>query len=179
MIDLLQTFIAGDVTDMLKDKKVVVFGLPGAFTPTCSSTHLPEYEKKYDEVIKLGIDEVICVSVNDSFVMDAWFKDLDIKKVKYIADGELSFTDAMDMRVNKPTMGDRSWRYSAVIENGKVIKIFEEEGKSYKGNEGDPFEVSDVDTMIKYLKETQPKKVVKKKTTRTRKKKTNVETPKD
>ena len=93
MIDLLQTFIAGDITDTLKDKKVVVFGLPGAFTPTCSSTHLPEYEKKYDEIIKLGIDEVICVSVNDFFVMDAWFKDLDIKKVKYIEDGELNFTD--------------------------------------------------------------------------------------
>jgi len=177
MIDLLKTFVIGDVTDMLKDKKVVVFGLPGAFTPTCSSTHLPEYEKKYNEVIKLGIDEVICVSVNDSFVMDAWFKDLGIEKVKYIADGNLNFTDAMDMRVDKPTMGDRSWRYSAVIENGKVIKIFEEEGKSRQGREDDPFEVSDVDTMIKYLKETQPKKVVKKKTTR--KKKTNVETPKD
>ena len=179
MIDLLQTFIAGDITDTLKDKKVVVFGLPGAFTPTCSSTHLPEYEKKYDEIIKLGIDEVICVSVNDSFVMDAWFKDLGIEKVKYIADGEIEFTGAMDMTVLKTGMGERSWRYSAVVENGKVIKLFEEEGKDYNRFYGDPFEVSDVDTMIKYLKGTQPKKVVKKKTTRTRKKKTNVETPKD
>ena len=160
-----------------KDKKVVLFGLPGAFTPTCSSKHLPGYEEKYNDLIKLGIDDVICLSVNDEFVMESWGKDLGIKNVKLLADGNLSITDVIGMRVDKSNIGFgfRCWRFSAVVDNGVFTKIFKEEFLEI----GDPFEVSDVDTMIKYLKETQPKKAVKKKTTRTRKKKTNVETPKD
>ena len=100
------TFIGGewkeiDTVEIFDNKKVVVFALPGAFTPTCSSQQVPGYEAKYDELKALGIDEVYCLSVNDSFVMNAWFKDTNIKKVKPIGDGEGVFTQGMGMLVNK------------------------------------------------------------------------------
>ena len=154
------TFIGGswkdvDTTEIFDNKKVVVFALPGAFTPTCSSQQVPGYEAKYDELKKLGIDEVYCLSVNDAFVMNAWFKDTNVKKVKAIGDGEGVFTQGMGMLVNKPGQGFgmRSWRYSMYVDNGEVKKIFEEPGKNNASDDNDPFEVSDVDTMIKYLKE--------------------------
>ena len=146
-----------DVTtdDLFKDKKVVVFSLPGAYTPTCSSQQVPGYEAKYDDLKTQGIDEVYCVSVNDSFVMNAWFRDQKITKVKPIGDGEGKFTEGMGMLVNKPAQGfgKRSWRYSAVVDNGEVTKMFIEDGKNNESNDADPFTVSDVDTMLNYLKE--------------------------
>ena len=145
-----------DVTtdDLFKNKKVVVFALPGAFTPTCSSKHLPGYEAKYDE-LKKYVDEVYCLSVNDSFVMNAWAKDQKIEKVKMIPDGNGEFTNGMEMLVNKEHLGfaQRTWRYSALIINNEVIKMFSEPGKNDSGTDNDPFEVSDADTMLKYLKE--------------------------
>jgi peroxiredoxin len=153
------TFIGGewkdvDTTEIFDDKKVVVFALPGAFTPTCSSQQVPGYEAKYDELKGQGIDEVYCLSVNDAFVMNAWFKDTNVKKVKAIGDGEGVFTQGMGMLVNKPGQGFgmRSWRYSMVVDNGEVVKVFEEPGKNNASEDNDPFEVSDVDTMIQYLK---------------------------
>lgn len=145
-----------DVTteDLFSDKKVVLFSLPGAFTPTCSSTHLPGYEEKFDELKELGVDEVYCLSVNDSFVMNAWGKDLGADKVKLIPDGSGDFTRALGMNVKKENLGfgERSWRYSALVEDGEIKKAFIEPG--FEDNcEEDPFEVSDVDTMLKYLKE--------------------------
>tara|TARA_B100000745_G_scaffold291264_1_gene230859 strand:- start:3668 stop:4201 length:534 start_codon:yes stop_codon:yes gene_type:complete len=145
-----------DVTteDLFSDKKVVLFSLPGAFTPTCSSTHLPGYEEKFDELKELGVDEVYCLSVNDSFVMNAWGKDLGADKVKLIPDGSGDFTRALGMNVKKENLGfgERSWRYSALVEDGEIKKAFIESG--FEDNcEEDPFEVSDVDTMLKYLKE--------------------------
>ena len=145
-----------DVTTdhLFKGKKVVVFALPGAFTPTCSSKHLPGYEAKYDE-LKKYVDEVYCLSVNDSFVMNAWAKDQKIEKVKMIPDGNAAFTQGMDMLVDKQHLGfaHRTWRYSALIINNEVVKMFAEPGKNDHGADNDPFEVSDVDTMLKYLQE--------------------------
>ena len=144
-----------DVTtsDLFKNKKAILFSLPGAYTPTCSSQQLPGYEDKYEE-LKKYVDEIYCLSVNDSFVMNAWFRDQNINKVKPIGDGEGKFTEGMNMLVNKPKQGfgKRSWRYSAYIEDCKLVKIFVEDGKNDESNDNDPFKVSDVNTMLVYLK---------------------------
>ena len=110
--------------DLFEGKRVVLFSLPGAFTPTCSSQQLPGYEELYDEFKANGIDEVYCLSVNDAFVMNAWFKNQDIKKVKPIGDGEGVFTQGLDMLVDKPKQGfgKRSWRYSMLVDNGEIVK---------------------------------------------------------
>ena len=129
--------------DLFKGKKIVLFSLPGAYTPTCSSKHLPGYEDKYEELKKYA-DEVYCLSVNDSFVMNAWFRDQKISKVKPIGDGEGKFTKEMNMLVHKEGFGMRSSRYSAFINNGEVVKMFVEDGNQFK--------VSDVNTMLEYLK---------------------------
>ena len=153
------TFIGGtwkDVTtdDLFKGKRVVLFSLPGAFTPTCSGEQLPSYDRDYDKFKEQGIDDVYCISVNDAFVMNAWARDLQIKNVKMIPDGCGTFTRAMGMLVNKPKQGFgmRSWRYSMLVDNGEVVKIFEEPGKNNASDDNDPFEVSDADTMINFLK---------------------------
>ena len=153
------TFIGGELKDidteeLFANKKVVVFSLPGAFTPTCSSQQLPGYEEKYDEFKAAGIDEVYCLSVNDAFVMNAWLKDEKIEKVKPIGDGEGVFTQGMGMLVNKPKQGFgmRSWRYSMLVDNGEVVKQFIEPGKNNNSDDDDPFTVSDADTMLKYIK---------------------------
>ncbi|MCH8050273.1 peroxiredoxin [Patescibacteria group bacterium] len=139
--------------DLFRGKKIVVFSLPGAFTPTCSSTHLPGYEKKYDELIALGVDEVYCISVNDAFVMYQWGKDQNIKNVKLLPDGSGNFARAMDMAVKKDDLGfgERSWRYSMFVDDGKIEKIFIEPGFQ-NDCPTDPFEISDVDTMLDYLR---------------------------
>jgi peroxiredoxin len=139
--------------DLFNNKKIVLFSLPGAYTPTCSSQQLPGYEEKYEDLRKYA-DEVYCLSVNDSFVMNAWFRDQKINKVKPIGDGEGQFTKGMGMLVNKPKQGFgmRSWRYSAFIDNCKVVKIFIENEKNNESNDDDPFNVSDVNTMLNYLK---------------------------
>ena len=143
-------------TPMIFDgKKVVVFALPGAFTPTCSSQQLPGYEEKYDELKALGVDEVYCISVNDAFVMNAWFRDEKIEKVKPVGDGEGKFTEQMGMLVEKPAQGfgKRSWRYSMLVDDGKIIKQFVEEGQNDASDDDDPFVVSDAQTMLNFIKE--------------------------
>ena len=148
-------------TPMIFDsKKIVVFALPGAFTPTCSSQQLPGYEELYDEFKAQGIDEVYCLSVNDAFVMNAWAKDLNVEKVKMLPDGSGVFTEGMQMLVNKDHLGfgKRSWRYSMFVNNKQIIKQFTEDGKNDSGDDQDPFKVSDADTMLKYLKVYQEKK---------------------
>ena len=144
-----------DVTsdEYFKGKKVVVFALPGAFTPTCSATHLPGYEKSYDEFKALGVDEVYCLSVNDAFVMNQWGKHQNASKVKLIPDGSGEFTRQMGMLVKKDDLGfgERSWRYSMYIEDSEIKEIFAEAG--FTDNcPTDPFEVSDAQTMLKYLR---------------------------
>lgn len=139
--------------DLFKGKKVVLFALPGAFTPTCSSAHLPGYEASYDAFKKLGVHEVYCLSVNDAFVMNQWGKHQKAEKVKLIPDGNGEFTHAMGMLVKKDNLGfgERSWRYSMYVEDGIIKKMFVEAGF---GDDcpGDPFEVSDAQTMLAYLK---------------------------
>ena len=139
--------------DIFAGKRVVVFALPGAFTPTCSSTHLPGYEAKYDELKDAGVDEVYCLSVNDAFTMFQWGRHLGAKNVKMLPDGSGHFTKGMDMLVDKDNLGFglRSWRYSMLVEDGEVVKMFIEPGKMDNCPE-DPFEVSDVDTMLNYLR---------------------------
>jgi thioredoxin-dependent peroxiredoxin len=134
-------------------KRVIVFSLPGAFTPTCSSTHLPRYEELYDEFKGLGIDEIYCISVNDAFVMFQWGKNMGAEKVKLLPDGNGEFTRKMGMLVDKSNLGFglRSWRYSMVVNDGVIEKVFAEPGHS-DNCETDPFEVSDADTMLAYLK---------------------------
>jgi thioredoxin-dependent peroxiredoxin len=134
-------------------KRVVVFSLPGAFTPTCSSTHLPRYEELYDEIKAQGVDDIICISVNDAFVMYQWAQKLGAKKVSVLPDGNGEFTRGMGMLVDKSNLGFgmRSWRYSMLVNDGKVEKIFSEPGFS-DNCATDPFEVSDADTMLAYLK---------------------------
>ena len=143
-----------DTETIFNNKKIIVFSLPGAFTPTCSSTHLPGYESKYDELLKY-VDEVYCISVNDTFVMNAWAKDLNVEKVKMLPDGSGVFTEGMKMLVNKDHLGfgRRSWRYSMLVDNKEIVKQFIEEGKNDSGDDQDPFKVSDADTMLKYLQE--------------------------
>ncbi len=144
-----------DVTsdEVFKGKRVALFALPGAFTPTCSSTHLPGYEKHYDELKAQGIDEVYCLSVNDAFSMYQWGKQLGAKNVKLLPDGNGDFTRGMDMLVKKENLGfgDRSWRYSIVVNDGVIEKMFSEPGK-VDNCPDDPFTCSDVETMLDYLK---------------------------
>ena len=145
-----------DVTtdEIFKGKKIGLFALPGAFTPTCSSTHLPGYEAKYDELKALGVDEVICLSVNDAFVMFQWGKHQNVSKVRLLPDGSGLFTKGMGMLVKKDNLGfgERSWRYSMYVVDGEIKKVFSEPG--FMDNcPDDPFEVSDADTMLAYLKE--------------------------
>lgn len=139
--------------DIFNGKKIVLFALPGAFTPTCSSTHTPGYEAKYDDFKEIGIDEVICLSVNDAFVMKKWADDLGVQKVFMLPDGNGDFTRGMEMLVEKKNLGfgDRSWRYSMYVEDGEIKKLFSESG-FIDNCPDDPFEVSDADTMLTYLK---------------------------
>lgn len=139
--------------DIFKGKKVVVFSLPGAFTPTCSTTHAPGYEVAYDELKQLGVDEVYCLSVNDAFVMFQWAKNLGVEKIKMLPDGNAEFTRKMGMLVKKNNLGfgDRSWRYSMYVNDGMIEQMFVEPGFTDECKE-DPFEVSDAKTMVEYLK---------------------------
>jgi len=143
-----------DITsdDIFAGKTVVLFALPGAFTPTCSSTHLPGYEEKYDQFRALGVDDVYCLSVNDAFTMFQWGKHLGVEKVKLLPDGSGNFTRLMGMLVRKDNVGfgERSWRYSMLVENGVITALFSEPGMS-DDCPTDPFEVSDADTMLKHL----------------------------
>jgi thioredoxin-dependent peroxiredoxin len=140
-------------SEIFNGKRVVLFSLPGAFTPTCSTSHLPRYEELYDEFKALGIDAVVCLSVNDAFVMYQWGKHQGAKNVFLLPDGNGDFTRKMGMLVEKDNLGFgmRSWRYSMVVNDGKIEKVFVE--PEFADNcPTDPFEVSDADTMLTYLK---------------------------
>ena len=139
--------------DVFKGKNIVVLALPGAFTPTCSSTHLPGFEAKYDELKAKGVDEVYCVSVNDAFTMFQWSRNLGVEKVKMLPDGNGDFTRLMGMLVNKENLGfgDRSWRYSMHVVDGEIKKMFAEPGQEDNCPD-DPFTCSDIDTMLDNLK---------------------------
>lgn len=140
--------------EIFAGKKVIVVALPGAFTPTCSSTHLPGYEQHYAEFQKFGIDSIYCLSVNDAFVMYQWGLKLGVQNVKMLPDGNGDFSRGMNLLVKKNNLGfgDRSWRYSMLVEDGKVSKIFLEPELS-DNCPTDPFEVSDADTMLGFLRE--------------------------
>jgi len=134
--------------ELFKGKTVVVFSLPGAFTPTCSSTHLPRYNELASTFKANGVDDIICMSVNDTFVMNAWAADQEAANVTLIPDGNGEFTEGMGLLVDKADLGfgKRSWRYSMLVRDGIVEKMFIEPNKP-----GDPFEVSDADTMLSYI----------------------------
>jgi glutaredoxin-like protein len=134
--------------DIFSGKTVVVFSLPGAFTPTCSSSHVPRFNQLAPSFYANGVDAIVCVSVNDTFVMNEWKKDQDANNVVFIPDGNGEFTDGMDMLVNKDDLGfgKRSWRYSMLVKDGVIEKMFIEPNVP-----GDPFEVSDADTMLDYI----------------------------
>jgi glutaredoxin-like protein len=134
--------------DVFKGKTVVVFSLPGAFTPTCSSTHLPRYNELAPAFFAHGVDTIACVSVNDAFVMNEWAANQECDNITLLPDGNGEFTEGMGLLVDKSDLGfgKRSWRYSMLVRDGVVEKLFVEPQKP-----GDPFEVSDADTMLAYV----------------------------
>jgi glutaredoxin-like protein len=144
--------------DIFKDRTVVVFSLPGAFTPTCSSTHVPRYNQLTPAFKQAGVDEVVCLSVNDTFVMNQWRSEQKATNISFYPDGNGEFTQGMGMLVSKSDIGfgDRSWRYSMLVKNGVIEKMFIEPDQP-----GDPFGVSDADTMLEYIAPaaTKPKSV--------------------
>ena len=144
--DEFTTINTGEIS---KGKRIVIFALPGAFTPTCSTQQLPGYEENYGKFQEKGIDEVYCLSVNDSFVMNAWFKDLGIENVKSLPDGARSFTMSIGALCEKNNLGFgfRSWRYAIVVKDGVVENVFSEEG--FGNNiETDPYEVSTPENVL-------------------------------
>jgi glutaredoxin-like protein len=134
--------------DIFAGKDVVLFSLPGAFTPTCSSTHLPRYNELAPVFKAQGIDTIVCISVNDPFVMEEWAKDQEAGNVLLVPDGNGEFTGKMGMLVDKSELnfGKRSWRYSMLVRDGTIEKMFVEPQEP-----GDPFKVSDADTMLRYI----------------------------
>ncbi|MBD2182417.1 glutathione peroxidase [Planktothrix sp. FACHB-1355] len=139
-----------DVTtdELFAGKTVAVFSLPGAFTPTCSSTHVPGYNELAKVFKENGVDDIICISVNDAFVMEEWAKDQKADNIRFIPDGNGQFTEQMGMLVDKSDLGfgKRSWRYSMLVKDGVVAKMFIEPEEP-----GDPFKVSDANTMLNYI----------------------------
>ena len=134
--------------DVFDGRTVIVFSLPGAFTPTCSSAHAPRYDQLSERFRGLGVDEIVCLSVNDAFVMNEWKEDLGIENVTFLPDGNGEFTDGMGMLVGKEDLGfgKRSWRYSMLVRDGVVEKMFVEPQEP-----GDPYGQSDADTMLEHL----------------------------
>lgn len=134
--------------DLFGGKTVVAFALPGAFTPTCSSSHVPRYNELAQVFKENGVDDIICISVNDTFVMNEWQKEQNAKNITFVPDGNGEFTDKMGMLVDKENLGfgQRSWRYSMLVKDGVIEKMFIEPEV-----EGDPYEVSDADTMLNYI----------------------------
>lgn len=140
--------------EIFKNKTVVVFSLPGAFTPTCSSTHVPRYNQLAPAFKENGVDDIVCVSVNDAFVMNEWKKEQHANNLTFLPDGNGDFSEGMGMLVDKNDIGfgKRSWRYSMLVKDGVIEKMFIEPNKP-----GDPFEVSDADTMLEYIAPTAKK----------------------
>ena len=144
-----------DMPTLFTGKRIVMFGLPGAFTPTCSSKQLPAYEDMYEQFIDTGkVDDVYCVSVNDHFVMNAWGTNLDIQKVTLIPDGSGSLTRQLGMLVDKPVQnfGFRSWRYSSYVVNGIVQQMFIEPGINNDSDDEDPYTESTPEKILEYVK---------------------------
>ncbi|MBI4784697.1 MAG: glutathione peroxidase [Oscillatoriophycideae cyanobacterium NC_groundwater_1537_Pr4_S-0.65um_50_18] len=134
--------------ELFAGKTVIVFSLPGAFTPTCSSTHLPGYNELAAVFKQNGVDDIVCLSVNDAFVMNEWAKEQSAENVRLIPDGNGEFTEGMGLLVDKSDLGfgKRSWRYSMLVKDGVIDKMFIEPEEP-----GDPFKVSDAETMLKYI----------------------------
>ena len=160
MIPNVKFFLKGDGGPLIKtsrdifdNKRIVLFSLPGAFTPICSTKMLPAYENLYLEFKKFGIDEVYCIAVNDCFVMDAWAEDLFITHVKMLPDGNGDFTKGMGMLVAKTNLGygNRSWRYATVINSGEIEWLSEEPGHR-SNTDQDPYEQSKPTKVLDYLK---------------------------
>lgn len=143
--------------EIFDGKTVIVFALPGAFTPTCSSSHLPGYNQLAHTFKENGVDEIVCLSVNDTFVMNEWAKDQESENVTLVPDGNGEFTEKMGMLVDKSDLGfgKRSWRYSMLVKNGTIDKMFIEPEEP-----GDPFKVSDAETMLQYINPDAKPKVV-------------------
>jgi peroxiredoxin len=141
--------------DLFGGKRVILFSLPGAFTPTCDTYQLPGFENMHPEFKAKGIDEIYCVSVNDSFVMNCWAKQQDLKNVKVIPDGSGDFTNKMRMLVRKDNLGfgDRSWRYAMIVNNGVIEAWFEEPGFKHDA-EDDPYGETSPENIMKYLDES-------------------------
>jgi peroxiredoxin len=140
--------------DVFRQKRVALFSLPGAFTPTCTTEQCPAFEAAYSELRALGADEVYCLSVNDAFVMYQWSKHLGLKNLKLLPDGSGDFTRRMGMLVKKDHLGfgQRSWRYAAVVDDGVVTAWFEELGINDEGVDDDPYSESAPDKVIAWLK---------------------------
>jgi peroxiredoxin len=157
-----------DVTsdDLFKGKRVVLFSLPGAFTPTCSTYQLPGFESNYSKIKEYGIDEVYCISVNDAFVMNAWAKAQDIQNVKVIPDGSGNFTRFMGMLIGKNHLGFgmRSWRYMCVINDGVIEHWWQEPGINNDGSDDDPYVQTTPENMLSYLDQKNMWNEVKKRT---------------
>lgn len=138
--------------DYFGGKRVLVFSLPGAFTPTCSTYQVPGFEQNYDIIKSLGIDEIYVISVNDTFVMRKWMLDQNVCKVKYIPDGNGEFTRLMGMLVDKSNLGfgQRSWRYAMVVNDGQIEKFFEEPGRTDNAA-GDPYGETSPENVMAYL----------------------------
>ena len=152
-VDGISRWVDIDTLELAEDRKIVVFGLPGAFTPTCSSQQLPGFENLYHEFRKAGIDDIFCVSVNDTFVMNEWALDQGLVNVKLLPDGSGEFTVKIGMDVRKDNLGFgmRSWRYAAVYDNGLLVWSGVEEG--YGDNfEGDPYDVSKPENVLDNVK---------------------------
>ena len=134
--------------DVFAGKTVVVFSLPGAFTPTCSSSHVPRFNKLAPLFKAQGVDEIVCISVNDAFVMNEWKESQKAENITFLPDGNGAFTEAMGLLVGKEELGfgKRSWRYSMLVRDGVIEKMFIEPEEP-----GDPYAVSDADTMLRYV----------------------------
>lgn len=139
--------------DVFAGRQIVLFALPGAFTPACSESHLPGYERHYDAFVAADIDQVVCLAVNDAFVMYQWALSRNIQRVFMLPDGNGEFTRKMGMLVERTAqgMGMRSWRYSMLVTDRVIEKVFVEPG--FKDNPaGVPMDVSGAETMLEYLK---------------------------
>jgi len=147
-------FVDVNTHELFANKRIVIFGLPGAFTPTCSTKQLPGFEKLYHDFRNHGIDEVYCHSVNDSFVMKAWFESLGIQYVKPLADGSGHLSAMLNTLVTKVNCGFglRTWRYAGIVDNLQIEIWREEDGKKDEHPE-DPFEVSGAEDLLKYVKD--------------------------
>lgn len=139
-----------NMRDLGRGKRIVIFSLPGAFTPTCSNEQCPNFDRLYDDFRAAGIDEIYCMSVNDAFVMYQWGKNLGLKKVKLLPDGSGHFTRRMGMLIDKDHLGFgyRSWRYAMVVRDNVITHWFEEPGINDDGKDNDPYGVTNPENIL-------------------------------